>query len=99
MCERPEAVSFTPAVNTGCLDKQNQTWEKSALDLPSRRASIDKEAKAAEARRSAEAELKSCFRKDLAADCTFINLCTCQICGRSVRAKIGLFSHMRTHNR
>ena len=76
-----------------------QTWKKSALDSPSWRASIHKGAKAAEARRSAEAELKRRLRKDRAVDGTIITLCTCLICGRSFRANIGLSSHMRMHNR
>ena len=41
-----------------------------------------------EARRCAEAELKRRLRKERAADVTIINLCTCQICGRSRRAKL-----------
>ncbi|XP_035829361.1 uncharacterized protein LOC118478942 [Aplysia californica] len=77
----------------------NDSWEMLAQDRPSWRCKLTKGAKAAEAKRIAEAKQKHNVRKSRPA---FTKSPTadypCPQCGRTFRAQIGLFSHLRTHS-
>ena len=74
------------------------SWEKKASDRTTWRRLTTQGAKSYERKRLDEAKIKRAQRKsrDTSAapsDCPFI----CTTCNRAFRAKIGLFSHSRTH--
>ena len=77
-----------------------ESWEQAAQDRKRWRCLINKGASQFEAKRICEAEMKRKERKARAkgpstdsAQSEF----TCSICNRQFRAKIGLYSHQRTH--
>ena len=77
-----------------------EAWEQAAQDRTKWRCLINKGASQFEAKRICEAERKRKERKARAegpssdsAQSEF----TCSICNRQFRAKIGLYSHQRTH--
>ena len=77
-----------------------ESWEQAAQDQTKWRCLIDKGASQFEAKRICEAERKRKERKARAkgpsshsAQSEF----TCSICNQQLRAKIGLYSHQRTH--
>ena len=75
------------------------TWESSATDRPAWRNLISKGARLSEERRTETAKEKRKMRKMRAANAantppTHI----CKTCGRGFYARIGLISHLRTHN-
>ena len=77
-----------------------ESWEQAAQDRTKCRCLINKGASQFEAKRICEAERKRKERKARAkgpssdsAQSEF----TCSICNRQFRAKIGLYSHQRTH--
>ena len=79
---------------------QTESWEQAAQDRTKWRCLINKGASQFEAKRICEAERKRKERKARAkgpssdsAQSEF----TCSICNRQFRAKIGLYSHQRTH--
>ena len=82
------------------LNIPTETWEQAAQDRTKWRCLINKGASHFEAKRICEAERKRKERKARAkgpssdsAQSEF----TCSICNRQFRAKIGLYSHQRTH--
>ena len=77
---------------------ESSSWEKKASDRTTWRRLTTQGAKSYERKRLDEAKIKRAQRKsrDTSAapsDCPFI----CTTCNRAFRAKIGLFSHSRTH--
>ena len=81
------------------IDPNN--WEQAALDRPTLRSLIHKGGTVFEHNKIANAEKKRELRKqrqnsNLPHDDTNF---TCPTCGRKFRARIGLFSHIRTHQR
>ena len=82
------------------LNIPTESWEQAAQDRTKWRCLINKGASQFEAKRICEAERKRKERKARAkgpssdsAQSEF----TCSICNRQFRAKIGLYSHQRTH--
>ena len=84
------------------LNINTTTWESQASDRSAWRTSITKGAKTAETKRIKEAKEKREARKarnsSHSQQATASSL-TCNFCGRDFRARIGLFSHLRTHQR
>ena len=81
------------------FDINVNTWESSASDRPTWRGMVNKGALLSEERRTQAAKEKRATRKDRAAnaaDTAFTHWCP--TCGRGFRARIGLVSHLRTHN-
>ena len=75
------------------------SWETHALDRPSWRSKLATGARAAETRRTTEAQRKRAVRKARAASTsTTAPTHLCPTCGRAFRARIGLISHLRTHS-
>ena len=82
------------------FDIPTESWEQAAQDRNKRRCFINKGASQYEPKRICEAERKRKERKARAnepsSDSTQSEF-TCSICNRQFRAKIGLYSHQRTH--
>ncbi|XP_005102894.1 uncharacterized protein LOC101847595 [Aplysia californica] len=77
----------------------NDLCETLAQDRPTWRCKLTKGAKAAEAKRIAEAKQKRNVRKSRPASTTSPTAdYPCPQCGRTIRARIGLISHLRTHS-
>ena len=80
------------------LDIDTTTWETLAQNRPTWRCLIHKGCQAYEARCNAEAQLKHELRKSRATSATTtVPTQVCPICARTLRARIGLISHLRTH--
>ena len=76
------------------------SWEQAAQDRTKWRCLINKGASQFEAKRICEAERKRKERKARAkrpSSDSVQSEFTCSICNRQFRAKIGLYSHQRTH--
>jgi len=74
------------------------TWEQSAMDRATWRSSIHKGAKTYEAYRTDAAEKKRQARKARTVNPVEVTpLFPCPFCPRTLRARIGLVSHLRTH--
>ena len=75
-------------------------WEQAAQDRTKWRCLIIKGASQFEEKRICEAERKRKERKERAKEPSSVSAqseFTCSICNRQFRAKIGLYSHQRTH--
>ena len=73
------------------------TWEQTAQDRGKWRAAVRKGAKTCEANRTAEAEQRRRVRKENASRPPTAATIPCPHCQRTFRARIGLTSHLRTH--
>ena len=76
------------------------SWEQAAQDRTKWRCLINKGASQFEEKRICEAERKRKERKARAKEPSSVSAqseFTCSICNRQFRAKIGLYSHQRTH--
>jgi len=74
------------------------TWEQLATNR-STRSKVSTGACAAEKQRTTEAQQRSAARKARAAyTSNAAPTHTCPVCGRALRARIGLISHLRTHS-
>ena len=79
---------------------QLESWEQAAQDRTKWRCLINKGASQFEEKRICEAERKRKERKARAKEPSSVSAqseFTCSICNRQFRAKIGLYSHQRTH--
>ena len=77
-----------------------ESWEQAAQDRTKWRCLINKGASQFEDKRICEAERKRKERKARAKEPSSVSAqseFTCSICNRQFRAKIGLYSHQRTH--
>ncbi|XP_063597258.1 uncharacterized protein LOC134773939 [Penaeus indicus] len=75
------------------------TWEQLAINRSTWRSKVSTGACAAEKRRTTEAQLKRAARKARAGHTSnTVPTHTCPVCGRTLRARIGLISHLRTHS-
>ena len=77
-----------------------ESWEQAAQDRTKWRCLINKGASQFEEKRICEAERKRKERKARAKEPSSVSAqskFTCSICNRQFRAKIGLYSHQRTH--
>ena len=77
-----------------------ESWEQAAQDRTKWRCLINKGASLFEEKRICEAERKRKERKARAKEPSSVSAqseFTCSICNRQFRAKIGLYSHQRTH--
>ena len=77
-----------------------ESWEQAAQDRTKWRCLINKGASKFEEKRICEAERKRKERKARAKEPSSVSAqseFTCSICNRQYRAKIGLYSHQRTH--
>ncbi|XP_047481685.1 uncharacterized protein LOC125034088 [Penaeus chinensis] len=75
------------------------TWEQLATNRSNWRSKVFTGACAAEKRRTTEVQQKSAARKAQAAyTSNAAPTHTCPVCGRALRARIGLISHLRTHS-
>ena len=77
-----------------------ESWEQAAQDRTKWRCLINKGASQFEEKRICEAERKRKERKGRAKEASSVSAqseFTCSICNRQFRAKIGLYSHHRTH--
>ena len=77
-----------------------ESWEQAAQDRTKWRCLINKGASQFEEKRICEAESKRKERKARAKEPSSVSAqfeFTCSICNRQFRAKIGLYSHQRTH--
>ena len=77
-----------------------ESWEQAAQDRTKWRCLINKGASQFEEKRICEAERKRKERKARAKEPSSVSAqseFTCCICNRQFRAKIGLYSHKRTH--
>ena len=87
-----------------CFDVDPENWELQAQQRDSWRSTITNSALSYEAKRILQAESKRQERKSRIANANTTTTAnsssgvTCLVCHRSFRAKIGLNSHMRTHN-
>ena len=87
-----------------CFDVDPENWELQAQQRDSWRSTITNSALSYEAKRILQAESKRQERKSRIANANTTTTAnsssgvTCLVCHRSFRAKIGLISHMRTHN-
>ena len=82
------------------MDISVSSWEQLATNRTAWRTKVSTGARAAEKRRTAEAQRKRAARKARAASTsTAAPTHTCPVCGRALRARIGLISHLRTHSR
>ena len=78
-----------------------ESWEQAGQDRTKWRCLINKGASQFEEKRICEAERKRKERKERAKEPSPVSAqsdFTCSICNRKFRAKIGLYSHQRTHN-
>ena len=74
------------------------SWESLAQDRPRWRSQIYSGAKTAEVERTTVAEKRRALRKARAASTSSATSThSCPTCGRDFRARIGLISHLRTH--
>ena len=75
-----------------------ESWETLAANRPAWRGIIKKGAQSAEEHRTKRAEKKRQIRKARAASATYSAPShLCPTCGRGFHARIGLISHLRTH--
>ena len=87
-----------------CFDVDPENWELQAQQRDSWRSTITNSALSYEAKRILQAESKRQERKSRIANANKTTTAnsssgvTCFVCHRSFRTKIGLNSHMRTHN-
>ncbi|XP_035658037.1 uncharacterized protein LOC118403431 [Branchiostoma floridae] len=80
------------------FDLKTDSWEHLASDRPQWRRAVQKGAVTYEGTRRATAQQKRQARKERAANPpSSITLLPCPHCNRHFRAKIGLYSHLRTH--
>ena len=91
----------TPSNSLKGFNIPTESWEQIAQDRTKWRGLIKRGAGEYEAKRISEAEQKIAQRKARAkASPTELSSSdlSCSICNRRFRAKIGLISHLRTHN-
>ena len=75
-------------------------WENLAQDRSTWRSKITRGARTAELRHTADAQRKRAARKDRTTNTHMSNAdYMCPTCGRGFCARIGLYSHLRTHQR
>ena len=99
---RKKSFKDTLKASLKCFDVDPENWELQAQQRDSWRSTITDSALTYEAKHTLQAESKRQERKSRIANAnTTANSSsgvTCLVCHCSLRAKIGLLSHMRTHN-
>ena len=90
----------TLKVSLKCFDIDNTCWESLAQDRQMWRCNNKRGTRIAENHRIVESQRKRAARKDRAHNTHMSNLDhVCPTCGRGFCSRIGLYSHLRTHQR